>query len=132
MLAHVGWKAVLWTCICPGLGEYRLGHRALGAAIMVAFLSACGWLLVGSYRAVNEISEYVKSHDPALSMPAESPAEVASQVTRLASAIKAEYDRRSADVHRRVAIPLWILFILYVYSVVQSFVLGTRQDRAGP
>jgi len=118
----------MWTCVCPGLGEYRLGHRALGAAIIVVFLATCAWLMAGSYVAVQDIAEQVKSADPSLNVPPETMPEVVSTLTRLYSAILAEYHRRAAEVHAKVLLQLWILFGLYCYSVVQSFALGRRKD----
>lgn len=115
--------------VCPGVGEYRLGHRLLGAVLATAFLAVCGWLIVGTYSSVNEISEYVKSQDPTLNLPPAGGAESAAFVSRLFSAIFAEYKLRRAAIHQRLATPLWILFFLYIYSLVQSFVLGVRKDR---
>lgn len=118
--------------VCPGVGEYRLGHRWLGTVIAVTFLAVCGWLIVGTYSSVNEISEYVKSQDPTLNIPPEGGAESAAFLQRLFGAILAEYQVRRAAIHQRLATPLWILFFLYTYSLVQSFVLGVRKDREPP
>lgn len=125
-----GWKAVLWTLICPGVGEFRLGHRALGATIAIVFVAVCGWLVVGTYGMVNDIAEYVKTADPSLNEPPGSGAEVAALVGRLTAAMHTEYQNRRAAINQRMWMPVWILCAMYFYSLVQSYVLGVRKDRA--
>ena len=129
-MAKSGIKAVLWTMVCPGLGEYRLGHRVLGGLIAVTFIAVCGWLVAGTYSSVNDISEYVKSRDATLELPPASTSEMLTALGRLFAAIHAEYLVRRAAIHHRLSIPLWILFLIYSYSLVQSYVLGVRKDRA--
>lgn len=116
--------------MCPGLGEYRLGHRLLGGSIALAFLAACAWLMVGTYFAVDEIAEYVKSRDPTFNLPAQGGGEVAALLGRLMTSILAEYQVRRAAIHQRLYVPLMTLFVLYCYSLVQAYVLGVRKDRA--
>lgn len=118
--------------MCPGLGEFKLGRRALGLVIMAAFLSACAWLLVGTYTTITSISEHVKTVDPSLNVPPANGAEATQLVTRLYGAIFTEYQARRDEVHRQLSKPLGLLFILYVYSVVQCGVLGRKRDPNAP
>ena len=125
-----GVKGVLWTLICPGLGEYRLGHRALGASFMLLFLAGCVWLLIGAYGQVTEIAEYVKTTQPHLNAPPESVQAIAEQLKQLFVSIWTEYGNRRTLIHQRLGVQIWGLFGLYCVSLVQSYYLGVRKDRA--
>jgi hypothetical protein len=120
---------MLWSLVCPGIGEYKSGHRSRGLWMIAFFSLASVWLLQTSYGAVFGLSEAVKSRDPSLSEQPEDPGRAIVIAARLASAIHAEYLAQRANIHRRITGPLWTIFVLYAFSIGQACVLA-RKGRA--
>lgn len=118
------------------MGEWYAGQRLVGAGMLAAFCGAALWLLVGSYGAVQELSEKVKRDDPTLAAVPQDPAEAGSIILRLYPAILAEYSREKAKVHQKVAIPLYSIFFLYALSmalaVYYAWEAGKGATPAGP
>ncbi|MBI4862573.1 MAG: hypothetical protein HY815_20285 [Candidatus Riflebacteria bacterium] len=120
------WVAVLWSLVCPGLGEYKVGHRRLGLAILLAVLVAAIWLFVAGYQSVYGLSDLVKGKDPSLAAQPESPGDAVVLVSRLFGAILREYNANRDLIHKPMAGPIWTILVLYLYSMGQAFVLARR------
>lgn len=119
-------RAAMWSLVCPGVGEYRLGHRGLGVAFGLTFMLSCVWMLVLAYTLVYGIAEQVKTADPTLQAAPVSAGDAAAIATRLGIAIFREYMNQRAMIHDHLKWPLWAIFVLYAWSVGQAWVLGTR------
>lgn len=116
--------ALLWSLVCPGVGEYRVGYRRTGLLLALVFVAACSWLLVASYGAMFVLSDTVKSQDPSLAAHPLDAGHAAGLAVRLAVAIHREYLRQRDEIHSKISGPLLSVFVLYVYSMVQAYVLA--------
>jgi len=119
-------RSVLATIVCPGLGEWYLGYRRLAASFVILFMIAAGLLLVGSYASVHDLAERAKRQDPQLN---EQPMDVGEAVAlsiRLYPAIIREYQKDSVAIRKKVGGPLLLIFVLYIWSLIQSVVLAWR------
>jgi hypothetical protein len=123
------WRALLWSLFCPGIGEWRLGYRALGLVFTIVFAVLCVWLLVSAYTLVYGLAELVKSRDPSLATPVSSAGDAAATSLRLFLAIHREYMTQRAALHDKLWYPLWAIAVVYFWSMGQAWVLGSKADR---
>lgn len=123
------WRSLFWSLFCPGIGEFRLGHRALGLAFTIVFAVLCVWLMTSMYGLVYGLAELVKSRDPSYQVPPASPGDAAALSLRLGLAIHAEYLAQRAQLHDKLWLPIWSIAVVYVWSMIQAWALGAKADR---
>jgi hypothetical protein len=116
-------RALLWSLVCPGMGEYRLGHRGLGLSLALVFFPACGWLLVAGYGSVHAAAIDAIRADPTLAAPGATPDEDTARAVRLTTALVARW----TEIRAPLRLPLVVILVLYVYSMAQAYSLARRR-----
>jgi hypothetical protein len=113
--------------VCPGLGEWRLGYRRRGAAVLLLFFAACAWMGRAFYVVALGLAETAKATDPTLVITSQTSTDIVAIFLRLSFAILKQYRLRREAIHHVIAVPSGLVFGLFCFSLVQAFYLARHQ-----